>query len=120
MYWNVFYANPNGDIDIWNIFKHKTFYEEVKTALTLADKEEFTRQLHKIVKYYFWAKNEYEITISSWPSYITRFESQIIKSKDLPQYRLIVNVEGSEKFSIYDQIELNWDVFVDYCWRFKK
>lgn len=120
MYWNVFYENPNG-IDVWNIFEHISFSEEVKNALAEEnDKEKFEKRLHSSVMYYFWAKSEYEITVAPWPCYITREESQSIKNNELPRYRQVINIEGSDKVSIYDQIELNWNAFVDYCWGFKK
>lgn len=119
--WNVFYENPNEGIETWNVFRHASFHEEVKTALAEeVDKEKFEKRLHSSVMYYFWSKSEYEVVIAPWPCYINRVESQLIKDNELPRYRQVVNVEGSEKFSIYDQIELNWDVFVDYCWRNKE
>lgn len=118
--WNVFYENPNVGIEIWNVFRHASFCNDVETILAEeADKEKFEKRLHSSVMYYFWSKSEYEVIIAPWPCYISRIESQLIKNNELPRYRQIINVEGSDKFSIYDQIELNWDVFVDYCWRHK-
>lgn len=118
--WNVFYENPNSGIETWDIFRHFSFSEEVKAALNEeTDKEKFEKRIHKSLMYYFWSKSEYEIIVAPWPCYISRVESEIIRQSDLPKYRQLVNVERSEKFSIYDQVELNWNVFVDYCWRFK-
>lgn len=119
-YWNVFYENPNKGIEIWNVFRHASFQDEVKLALaTEKNKEQFEKRLHSAVMYYFWSKSEYEVIVAPWPCYITRFESEAIRQTDLPRYRQLVNVEGSEKFSIYDQLELNWDAFVNYCWELR-
>lgn len=119
--WNVFYENPNIGIETWNVFRHASFSGEVETMLAEEiDKEKFEKRLHSSVMYYFWSKSEYEVIIAPWPCYISRVESQLIKNNELPRYRQVINVEGSDKFSIYDQIELNWDVFVDYCWRSKE
>lgn len=119
--WNVFYENPNKGIETWNVFRHASFNAEVETMLAEeVDKEEFEKRLHHSVMYYFWSKSEYEVIIAPWPCYISRAVSQAIKDSELPRYRQTIDVEGSDKFSIYDQIELNWDVFVDYCWRSKE
>lgn len=119
--WNVFYENPNEGIETWNVFRHVSFCNEVETMLAEeTDKEKFEKRLHSSVMYYFWSKSEYEVIVAPWPCYINRAESQLIKNNELPRYRQVINVEGSDKFSIYDQIELNWDVFVDYCWRNRK
>lgn len=119
--WNVFYENPNVGIETWNVFRHASFCNEVETMLAEeVDKKKFEKRLHSSVMYYFWSKSEYEVIVAPWPCYISRVESQIIKNNELPRYRQVINVEGSDKFSIYDQIELNWDIFVDYCWRNKE
>jgi hypothetical protein len=48
--------------------------------------------------YYFWSKAEWEIIISSWP-----------------------NRDNDElKIDVFDQVMLNWEAFVDYCWSNKK
>lgn len=120
MTWNVFYDGPNNEIETWNIFQHISFCDEVETALAEeVDKEKFERRLHSSVIYYFWSKSEYEVIVAPWPCYISRVESQLIKNNELPRYRQVINVEGSEKISVYDQLVLNWDVFVNYCWGFK-
>lgn len=116
--WNVFYENPNAGIETWNVFRHASFCNDVEAMLAEeTNKEKFEKRLHSSIMYYFWSKSEYEVIIAPWPCYISRTESQLIKNNELPRYRQVINVEGSDKFSIYDQIELNWDVFVDYCWR---
>lgn len=46
--------------------------------------------------YYFWSKCEYEIILSPWAG----------QADDI-------------KIDIYNQIMMNFDRFVDYCWSFK-
>lgn len=46
--------------------------------------------------YYFWSKCEYEIILSPWTG----------RADDI-------------KIDVYDQIMMNFDSFVDYCWSFK-
>ena len=49
--------------------------------------------------YYFWSKCEYEILITTW------FERKDFKD---------------EKIDVYDQLQLNWNAFIDYIWKNKK
>lgn len=116
MCWNVFYEGVNTkEIKIWNVFNHASFTEEVK-SLPKENKETFSKELKYIVMYYFWSKSEYEVVVASWPPYISRFESNQIKQNELPRYRQAVNLEIGKKFSIYDQLAMNWNIFVNYCW----
>lgn len=50
--------------------------------------------------YWFWSKCEYEIVISPW----------VGRNKE----------EAEVKIDIHDQVMLNFDRFVDYCWSFKE
>ena len=45
--------------------------------------------------YYFWSKCEWEIILSDWPPSDTFCK---------------------EKIDVFDQVMLNWDIFVDYIW----
>lgn len=41
--------------------------------------------------------------------------------KDAPPCRCShVNLSNAEKIDVYDQIQLNWDEFVEYVWGFRK
>ena len=48
--------------------------------------------------YYFWSKCEYEIIVTCNPEW-DRFKK--------------------EKIDVYDQLQLNWNKFVDYIWENK-
>ena len=96
--WNVFLENFNAKrIDVYNIFKHTALCDDLAKSLkkNKDDKEAFASDLKRSLMYYYWSKCEYEIILTSWPE-----------------------MKGfhDEKVDVYDQIMLNWDVFLDYVW----
>ena len=100
MEWNVFYYNINRrKIDIFNVFDHQKFLEDVKKLIETDDitKDEFNDRLHKEVRYYFWAKTEWEVLVSSW-----------------------INNDIEMKVDVFYQLHVNWDKFVDYVWSFRE
>lgn len=103
MKWNVYRYDFNLDeIYIFNIFEHGSFKKEVNKVLRNIDsKEEFEEKLRMEAMYYFWSKAEHEILI--YPLF-GRFRD---KGKD------------ARKIDIYNQLNLNWNKFVDYVWSFK-
>lgn len=96
--WYVYYYDSNAQKIIkWNIFNHGSFKNEVDKILQeKLNKEDFSGKLKREVMYYMWSKCEYEIILSSW----------IGRADDI-------------KIDVYDQIMMNFDRFVDYCWSFK-
>ena len=97
MKWNVYYYNINRQkIESYNIFEHGSFAHYVKEAIKkYKEKESFTEQLKRELQYYFWSKAEWEIIITPWCGN---------KSPD------------EIKIDVYDQVMLNWEIFVDYVW----
>ena len=59
------------------------------------DIDNFATQLKKDLMYYFWSKCEWEIILTSWP----------------PN-----NNFNDKKIDVFDQINLNWERFVEYIW----
>lgn len=59
--------------------------------------EEFSKMLRSEMMYYYWSKAEWEIIISAW-----------------------CGGDGSEeaKIDVFDQLQMNWDAFVNYCWNY--
>lgn len=57
--------------------------------------DEFAEKLKRECMYRFWSKCEYEIILDGWPS-----------GKDFKQL----------KIDVWDQIEINWDKFLNMCW----
>ena len=96
--WYVYYYDSNAQKIIrWNVFKHGTFKKEVDKLLReKLTKEEFANKLKTEVAYYFMSKCEYEIILCPWTG----------RADDI-------------KIDVYDQIMMNFDKFVDYCWSFK-
>lgn len=121
MKWNVYIEDVNrNEIKAYDVFTHADFQRETSAALKEAyDKKHFERLLKYSSQYYFWSKCEYEVVITSWPPYIGREEASRNKRADLPKYRTTVNLETGSKISVYDQLMLNWEAFVDYCWSFR-
>ena len=93
--WNVFLEDFNHKkIIIWNVFDHYSFYESLKKGLKkYKEKKEFSEYLKREAMYCFWSKCEYEIILSDWPP---------------------SNKFKNEKVDVYDQLNLNWDAFIDY------
>lgn len=100
MEWFVFYFSWNErKIKPLNIFNHGSFSEDVKKLLKKdLTREEFNEALRKELLYYFWAKYEYEVMISS------------LSERD----------NSDTKVDIYKQVMLNFDRFTDYVWSFRK
>lgn len=97
--WNVYIYNINlQKIEVYNIFNHGNFKKDVALALRMTEnKEEFAQALQKELHYYFWSKCEWEIEIVDW----------------------LGHQKSGLKTDVYKQVMLNFDVFVDYVWRFK-
>lgn len=128
--WNVYTHNFNGkSIEKYNIFNHGRFTEDVKKELKKCEtKEEFAEELRKDVFYYFGSKCEWEVVITSWVPHITISElnrlneerERTLKEHNREPYSLYVNPDVGEKIDVYEQVMLNWNLFVDYVWSHKK
>ena len=96
--WYVYYYDVNRKkIDTYNIFEHSSFKKEFSVLLQCdLTKEVFSDQLKHILQYYFWGKCEWEIVLNHDNG---------------------TNI--GRKIDVYNQVMLNWDKFVDYCWSFK-
>lgn len=70
----------------WNIFDHASFHNALaKLGYNMQLTEE---NVQRELRYYFWAKCEYEMVLTSWPT-----------------------GKAEKKVSVYDQAMLNWDLF---------
>ena len=97
MEWNVYYYDINRkEISIYNIFEHGSFKQEFDTLAQLdTSKEEFADELKRMLMYYFWSKCEWETVLKPW----------------------VGDMNVGKKIDVYEQIKINWDKFVDYCWK---
>lgn len=126
----VYYYNFNShSIKKFNIFNHGRFLEDVKKDLKKYDtKEEFAERLQGHLFYYYNSKCEWEVIITPCIPRISISElnrlneerEKTLKKYNREPYSLYVNPNVSEKIDIYDQVMLNWDLFVDYVWQYKK
>ena len=128
--WNVYTHDFNGkEIKIFNIFNHGRFLEDVKKDLKKYNtKEEFAERLRGHLFYYYGSKCEWEVVITSWVPHITMSEldrmnaerEETLKKYNREPYRLYVNPDVGKKIDVYEQVRLNWHLFVDYVWSHKK
>ena len=96
--WNAYYYDYNADkIEPFNVFDHGRFYDDCQknARKNSKDFDAFCDQLRKDVMYYFWSKCEWELVLSPWT---TQSEKAAIK------------------IDVYDQVDLNWDIFCEYVW----
>ena len=100
--WNVFYYDINRKkINTYNIFEHGGFVKWVQKDLKDVDNiEDFAKTLESNLQYFFWAKAEHEILITSWVGGD--------REKD------------AVKIDIYSQVMLNWEIFLEYVWSNKE
>lgn len=126
MKWNVLWHDFNScKIIEYDIFKHSSFAKDMM-ELSNQDltKEDFAEKLRHILQYYFWSKSEHEVVVTSWPPYIDgeELDRLSVEYEDYNQkwgrypYKLSPRLDVGEKIDIYNQVRLNWDVFVDYVW----
>ena len=128
--WNVFVEDWNrNEIKTFNIFKHGRFLEDVKKSLKKFDnKEDFAEELRKDLAYYYWGKCEWETIITSFPTRITKEELDRLNKefkKDSERYEhepysMWISPTVYKKVDVYEQIRLNWDIFVGYVWSHKR
>lgn len=126
MEWNVYIENPNSQkIEKYNIFNHMLFSAGVEEAYAICrTKEEFSEKIRKELLYYFWSKCEYEVVVCEWPPRVAIHElDRIIKDVEEYEnkwnkkpYSLSYSPNCAIKISIYDQVMLNWDNFIEYLW----
>ena len=97
MEWNVFYFDANSQkIKTYNVLNEGIRKEIKKLKKKYKDsKKEFSEKLETTLRYYYCSKAEWEIILSAW-----------------------VGGDGSEqtKIDVWNQIHLNWEKFLDYCW----
>lgn len=98
MHWWVYTEDFNGKkIEKYDIFRHSSFSDDVRKAYKKHrnDHDSFCESVRKSLAYYFWSKCEWETVVTSWvrPGYVKPV-----------------------KIDVYDQVIMNWDVFIEYVW----
>lgn len=127
MVWNVYREDFNRRVIIkYNIFNHGGLTQDVNKLLKAdVSKDEFANQLKRSLMWWFRSRTEYEVLITSWPVYIdkteldklnTEYEEYNNKWSHYP-YKINVAPDVGKKVSVYDQVMMNWDQFVEYVWK---
>ena len=136
MEWKVYYYDFNRKkIQVFNVFDHPWFYEDIKTKKkNSTDKENFFRSLKTSVRYYFWSKFEWELIIkleegrillypfvSSQNLEITPCDitsSDLMDWDSFAKYHIDKQIFGNEaKIDVSDQIFFQWDTFSEKVWK---
>ena len=106
--WNVYHHDFNKKvIEKFNVFDHagvcvalaklaRQRKKDPDGKSRYISKEEFVKELRSQLMYYYWSKAEWEIIVGPWIS--RDFDKEAIK------------------IDVFDQINLNFDVFADYVW----
>ena len=99
--YNVYQEDINNrSIVVRNIFDNSSFLNmiwEAKKAFG-EDFSAFSEKVKNALMYFYWSKCEYEIILSGWPP------KDDFKKK---------------KIDVYEQVMLNWDLFIKYLWENK-
>ena len=135
--WKV-YAEDNGKIEPYDIFEHSGFANTIielkkeyldglakakdKASYVLDYRTNiFPQEIDWKLSYYFWAKCEWETVLVQWPTFIEKEEAyRCVKEfeEGRSKYRTTVCLDPAEKIDVYDQVKLNFDVFLDYLWKY--
>ena len=111
-------------IEKYNVLSEHIIECIKKETKDINEKSDFAERVKRILMYHFWSKSEWEVIITDWPAHIEVVEvTRLERERDeyfgrynkLP-YSLGVNLKVAEKIDVYDQIMLNWEIFIDYLW----
>lgn len=139
--WKVFNEDINKrKIVEYDVFTHYNFLKGLSKVFKDIDKLEKTEESQKKIEiefnervrreclYYFWGKCEWEVVLTSWPPYITveeidRLNKEIedhVKNWGSPARVVSPNLDIDMKVDVYDQLQLNWNIFLQYVKDHKK
>lgn len=124
--WNVFVEDINArKIEVHNIFDHHRFMEDLVDIKkeVMNDRNAFADKVRTSLMYFYWSKCEWEVVVTSWPPYVNGSEIgklEFERNNAIENYggfiRASVNLETDKKIDVYDQVMMNWDVFIEYLW----
>lgn len=116
-----------------NINKHKIekynvlndgIIEEILKRTEGFDKKAFAEEVEHIIMYHYWSRAEWEVILTDWPTHIApdelvRLNNEADKHEKEyghEPYSMCVNLKTEEKIDVYDQVMMNWNIFIDYIW----
>lgn len=111
-------------IEKYNVLNDGIIEELLKRVDKFSDKKQFVEALEQILMYHYWSRSEWEIILTDWPPHmkieeLSKLNSEVDKyQKDYGRdpYSLTVNLSIAEKIDVYDQVMMNWNIFIDYAW----
>lgn len=111
-------------IEKYNVLNDGIIEELLKRVDKFSDKKQFAEVLEQIIMYHYWSRSEWEIILTDWPPHmkteeLSKLNSEVDKyQKDYGRdpYSLTVNLSTAEKIDVYDQVMMNWNIFIDYAW----
>ena len=95
--YNVYYHEVNGNkIKTFNVLSENGVIHNFIKKCRKKDmsKEEFNDVLKRECMYWYWCKCEWEVVIKEW-----------------------VGKEVEKKIDVFQQLEINWNVFSEICWK---
>lgn len=130
--WNVIAEDWNTGIGYVNVFNYNwPFRAYVYRAYRdyKDDFDNFSKEVRSALMHEYWSRTEYEVVVTSWPCGINeqeveRLSKEVAKQKaEYPtgiHQRVYPKLERAVKIDIYDQVMMNWDLFINYLWENKK
>lgn len=111
-------------IEKYNVLNDGIIEELLKHVDKFSDKKQFAEALEQIIMYHYWSRSEWEIILTDWPPHmkteeLSKLNSDVDKyQKDYGHdpYSITVNLSTAEKIDVYDQVMMNWNIFLDYAW----
>lgn len=123
-------------ITYYDVLKYRE--DDIKKMKKTCDtKEEFASALKSEMQYRFWSKAEYELIIRltedgkvilrPWCGCRNEDEAEIYVRNNIvfdwvsfAEHHIGKQIYKNEaKIDIYDQLQWQWDAFVDYCWNYR-
>lgn len=125
--WKVLFEDFNShkiiDYDIFKGGYWERTARELKTEFP--DRKEWEDHFRTKLMSMYWARAEYEVVITSWPPFIEVNENQKLQDEVIERekiwgskpYRINITPTVARKIDIFEQLNMNWDIFIDYVWR---
>lgn len=133
--WNVIVGNfINNDFELFNILEKDGYLlNDIKAkvkhkTLDPEDFNSFVKEVQKSIMYQYWARTEYEVILTSWPTFMsienfekTKAEYEAEKKRHEENgwkgpYHIQPYLDAEEKIDVYEQIMINWIPFINYLW----
>ena len=123
--WNVYTEDFNHKyIKTYNVLNNGIIDEILNKTSSITDKNEFAKEVEHILKYHYWSRAEWEIVITDWPPHMTVSELDRLQLEVAEHYKIYneypyavtINPIVDKKVDVWDQVQMNWDIFIDYVW----